>query len=180
MVKIQGLFKAFECFSSTLQGKFEFQGLFKTVLYIQVLFKPVRTLFSKHYKTSWPGSSFPSTTKPADQDPVNVSTYICKTLAMVLLSLNFDLCLELVLLKHAYQTPWGFLGQQTKSYHFFPKNFGNGTVVIKLWPMFRACAVETCLPITLRLPRTTRPNSALDLRRGCISVCEQSICKVQI
>ena len=24
------------------------------------------------------------------------------------------------------------------------------------------------------------PNSALDLRRGCISVCEQSICKVQI
>ena len=26
----------------------------------------------------------------------------------------------------------------------------------------------------------TRPNSALDLRRGCISVCEQSICKVQI
>ena len=32
--KIQGLFKAFECFSSTLQGKFNFQGLFKTVLYI--------------------------------------------------------------------------------------------------------------------------------------------------
>ena len=39
--KIQGLFKAFECFSSTFQGKFNFQGLFKTVLYIQVLFKPV-------------------------------------------------------------------------------------------------------------------------------------------
>ena len=39
--KIQGLFKAFECFSSTFQGKFYFQGLFKTVLYIQVLFKPV-------------------------------------------------------------------------------------------------------------------------------------------
>ena len=37
-------FKAFECFSSTFQGKFNFQGLFKTVLYIQVLFKPVRTL----------------------------------------------------------------------------------------------------------------------------------------
>ena len=37
--KIQGLFKAFECFSSTFQGKFNFQGLFKTVLYIQVLFK---------------------------------------------------------------------------------------------------------------------------------------------
>ena len=42
--KIQGLFKAFECFSSTFQCKFYFQGLFKTVLYIQVLFKPVRTL----------------------------------------------------------------------------------------------------------------------------------------
>ena len=35
--KIQGLFKAFECFSSTFQGKFYFHGLFKTVLYIQVL-----------------------------------------------------------------------------------------------------------------------------------------------
>ena len=43
--KIQGLFKAFECFVSTFQGKFNFQGLFKTNLYIQVLFKPVRTLF---------------------------------------------------------------------------------------------------------------------------------------
>ena len=32
--KIQGLFKAFECFSSTFQGKYNFQGLFKTVLYI--------------------------------------------------------------------------------------------------------------------------------------------------
>ena len=42
--KIQGLFKAFECFSSTFQGKFNVQGLFKTFLYIQVLFKPVRTL----------------------------------------------------------------------------------------------------------------------------------------
>ena len=42
--KIQGLFKAFECFSSTFKGKFNFQGLFKTVLHIQVLFKPVRTL----------------------------------------------------------------------------------------------------------------------------------------
>ena len=42
--KIQGLFKAFECFSSTFQGKFNFQGVFKTVLYIQVLFKSVRTL----------------------------------------------------------------------------------------------------------------------------------------
>ena len=45
--KIQGLFKAFECFSSTLQSKFNFQGLFKTVLYIQVLFKPVRTPIGK-------------------------------------------------------------------------------------------------------------------------------------
>ena len=43
-VEIQGLFKAFECFSSTFQGKFNFQGLFKTVLYIHVLFKPVQTL----------------------------------------------------------------------------------------------------------------------------------------
>ena len=42
--KIQGHFKAFECFSSTFQGKFYFQGLFKTVLYIQVLFKPLQTL----------------------------------------------------------------------------------------------------------------------------------------
>ena len=42
--KIQGLFKAFKCFSSTFQGKFIFQRLFKTVLYIQVLFKHVRTL----------------------------------------------------------------------------------------------------------------------------------------
>ena len=44
--KIQGLYKAFEWISSTFQGKFNFQGLFKTVLYIQVLFKPVRTLLS--------------------------------------------------------------------------------------------------------------------------------------
>ena len=42
--KIQGIFNAFECFSSTFQGKFYFQRLFKTVLYIQVLFEPVRTL----------------------------------------------------------------------------------------------------------------------------------------
>ena len=43
--KIQGFFKAFDCFSSTFQGKLIFQGLFKTGLYIQVLFKPVRTLY---------------------------------------------------------------------------------------------------------------------------------------
>ena len=42
--KIQELFKAFECFSSTFQGKFHFQGLFRTVLFTYVLFKPVRTL----------------------------------------------------------------------------------------------------------------------------------------
>ena len=43
--KIQGFFNAFECFTSTFQSRqILFQGLFKTVLYIQVLFKPVRTL----------------------------------------------------------------------------------------------------------------------------------------
>ena len=42
--KIQGPFKTFECFSSTFQGKLNFQGLFKTVMYIQILFKSVRTL----------------------------------------------------------------------------------------------------------------------------------------
>ena len=44
--KIQELLKDIECFSSTFQGKFYFQGLFKTVLYIQVLFKPVPTLIN--------------------------------------------------------------------------------------------------------------------------------------
>ena len=42
--KIQGFFTAFECFSSTFQGKFNFQRLFKTALYSQVLFKPERML----------------------------------------------------------------------------------------------------------------------------------------
>ena len=46
--KIQGLFKALECFSRLFQGKVNFQGLFKTVLYIQVLFKPVWTLYFKN------------------------------------------------------------------------------------------------------------------------------------
>ena len=46
---IQGLFKAFECFSSTFQGKFNFLGLFKTVLHIRVLFKSVRTLLVPHW-----------------------------------------------------------------------------------------------------------------------------------
>ena len=47
--KIQGLFKAFECFSTTLQGKFNFQGLFKTVLssVYSSTFKPVPTLIGK-------------------------------------------------------------------------------------------------------------------------------------
>ena len=45
--KIQGLFKVFLCFSSTFQGKFYFQGIFKTVLYIKVLCKPERTLLCK-------------------------------------------------------------------------------------------------------------------------------------
>ena len=52
--KIQGLFKAIECFSSTFHGKFYFQGLFKTVLYIQVLFNPVQTLqyyHNSHFQT---------------------------------------------------------------------------------------------------------------------------------
>ena len=40
--KIKGLANAFKCFKY-----FSRQGLFKTVLYIQVLFKPVRTLKSK-------------------------------------------------------------------------------------------------------------------------------------
>ena len=45
-------FKDFECFSSAFQGKFYFQGLYKTVLYIQVLFKPVRTSSCYHTDTS--------------------------------------------------------------------------------------------------------------------------------
>ena len=50
-------FKDFECFSNTFQGKFNFQGLFKTVLYIQVLFDPVhRWTLSTHLdflKVGW-------------------------------------------------------------------------------------------------------------------------------
>ena len=44
--RTQGLFKAFEWFSSTFQGGFNFQGLYKKAVQIQVLFKPVRTLQS--------------------------------------------------------------------------------------------------------------------------------------
>ena len=36
-------------YSSTFQGNFNFQGLFKTVLCFQVLFKPVRTLPSAYF-----------------------------------------------------------------------------------------------------------------------------------
>ena len=39
-------------FSSTFQGNFYFQGLFKTVLYIQVLFKPVQTLYRRNLANS--------------------------------------------------------------------------------------------------------------------------------
>ena len=47
--RIQGLFKAFAWFSSTFQGIFNFQVLFKKALYIQVLFKPVQTLSLFHW-----------------------------------------------------------------------------------------------------------------------------------
>ena len=40
----QVLFKGYAQFPSTFQGKFCFQGLFKSALHFQVLFKPVRTL----------------------------------------------------------------------------------------------------------------------------------------
>ena len=49
--KNQGLLKAFGCFICTFQGKFNFQGLFKTVLYIQVFFKPVLTLSKQQRQT---------------------------------------------------------------------------------------------------------------------------------
>ena len=42
--RVQGLFKAFKWFSSTFQGRFHFQGLFKKALLIQELFKPEQTL----------------------------------------------------------------------------------------------------------------------------------------
>ena len=38
------LIKAFECFQVLFNAKCNFQGLFKTVLYIHVHFKPVGTL----------------------------------------------------------------------------------------------------------------------------------------
>ena len=52
--KIQGFFKAFVFYSSAFQGKLNFQGFFKTILYIQVLLKPVRTLNQMLcYKIKW-------------------------------------------------------------------------------------------------------------------------------
>ena len=45
MTKFKDFSRPLCVFSCTFQGKFNFQGLFKTILYIQVLFnKPVRTL----------------------------------------------------------------------------------------------------------------------------------------
>ena len=44
-VKIQGLFNAFGCFSSTFKANLIFKD-FSRVLYIQVLFKPVQTLYA--------------------------------------------------------------------------------------------------------------------------------------
>ena len=55
--KIQGLFKAFCVLLITFQGKLNFQGLFKTDLYIQVLFKPVGTLTQCEVQTSNPSIS---------------------------------------------------------------------------------------------------------------------------
>ena len=46
VVKFKDFFKVLSVFK-VLQGKFYFQRLFKTVLYIQVLFKPLRTLLTK-------------------------------------------------------------------------------------------------------------------------------------
>ena len=43
--KIQGLFKAFDCFQVLFKANLIFKD-FKTVLYIQVLFKLVRTLYN--------------------------------------------------------------------------------------------------------------------------------------
>ena len=50
MVKFMDFSRPFECFSSSFQSTFNFQGLFKTVLYIQVLFKPVGTLLWSYWQ----------------------------------------------------------------------------------------------------------------------------------
>ena len=44
--KIQVLFKVYGPFSRTFHAKFGFQGLVKTAFHLQVLFKPVRTLYN--------------------------------------------------------------------------------------------------------------------------------------
>ena len=53
--RIQGLFKAFECFSSSYQGRFNFQGLFKKALWTSSTFKtcanPVNQVPKSHELT---------------------------------------------------------------------------------------------------------------------------------
>ena len=51
--EIQVLFKVLGWFSSTFQGKFHFQGLVRTGLHFQVLFKPVWTLILTHSEHSF-------------------------------------------------------------------------------------------------------------------------------
>ena len=60
MVKFKYFSRPLSGFSSTFQGKFNFQGLFKTVLYIQALFKPVRTMSL----TFFPSHSHPIMSSP--------------------------------------------------------------------------------------------------------------------
>ena len=49
IVEFKDFFKASEWFSSTFQGRFNLQELFKQALQIQVLFKPVWTLIVHNY-----------------------------------------------------------------------------------------------------------------------------------
>ena len=64
--------KLLEGFSSIFHGKFNFQGLFKTNLYIQVLFKPVRTLEGSdtllHNQGHITGSKFVCSISPESLD----------------------------------------------------------------------------------------------------------------
>ena len=46
--------------SSTFQGRFNFQGLFKKALKIQVLYKPVRALDKQHFSVKILIFSYPS------------------------------------------------------------------------------------------------------------------------
>ena len=67
-------------FLSTFLGKFYFQGIFKTVLYIQILFKPVQTLGNEQI-----------TTKPInlnDQAQTNLVMANCDPDNFSILSLN--------------------------------------------------------------------------------------------